>query len=39
MSIYRSTTLSTSHYAGRWTNPSDDQRNDLAAVNALRNAG
>jgi hypothetical protein len=33
--FYRSTTLSTSHYAGRWAIPSEDRRNDLAVVNAL----
>jgi hypothetical protein len=33
--FYRPTTLSTSHYAGRWAIPSEDQRNDLAVVNAL----
>jgi hypothetical protein len=36
--MYRSTTLDPSHYAGRWAIPSEDQRNDLAAVNSLGQA-
>jgi hypothetical protein len=33
--FYRSTTLSHSHYAGRWTIPVEDQRYDLKVVNQL----
>jgi hypothetical protein len=33
--MYRSTLLSPSHYAGRWTIPEPDQRNDLQQVNLL----
>jgi hypothetical protein len=33
--MYRSTFLSSSHYAGRWIIPSEDQRNDLKVVNQL----
>jgi hypothetical protein len=33
--MYRSTFLATSHYAGKWIIPEEEQRNDLAAVNLL----
>ena len=33
--FYRSTTLSSSHYAGRWTIPAEDQRYDLKVDNQL----
>jgi hypothetical protein len=33
--FYRSTTLSPSHYTGRWTIPAEDQRYDLKVVNQL----
>ena len=33
--MFRSTTLSSSHYAGKWTIPDESQRNDLAAINQL----
>jgi hypothetical protein len=33
--FYRSTTLSHSHYAGRWTIPAEDQRYDRKVVNQL----
>jgi hypothetical protein len=33
--MYRSTLLAPSHYAGQWTIPKKDQRNDLRQVNLL----
>jgi len=33
--MHRSTFLAPSHYAGKWIIPEEEQRNDLAAVNAL----
>ena len=36
--MYRSTLLAPSHYAGRWAILTEDQRNDLNAVNALGQA-
>jgi hypothetical protein len=33
--MFRGTFLVPSHYAGKWLIPDEDQRNDLAAVNAL----
>jgi hypothetical protein len=37
-SLFRSTFLATSHYAGKWAVPSEDQRYDLAEVNDLAEA-
>ncbi|WP_263381253.1 hypothetical protein [Granulicella arctica] len=37
-SSYRSTFLASSHYAGKWVVPSEDQRFDLADVNELARA-
>jgi hypothetical protein len=33
--MFRSTSLSQSHYAGKWVIPAEDQRNDLGAINAI----
>ena len=33
--MFRRTTLSPSHYAGKWAIPEEEQRNDLKAVNQL----
>lgn len=33
--MFRSTSLSASHYAGKWAIPSEDQRIDLAVTNKL----
>jgi len=35
LQMFRSTFLVPSHYAGKWLIPDEEQRNDLAAVNAL----